>query len=51
MFVGNKADLRHLRARERERERERESTFFMETSALEATNVVKRLTMEMIPCD
>ncbi|VVA92898.1 unnamed protein product [Arabis nemorensis] len=42
MLVGNKADLRHLRAISTEEARafaERENTFFMETSALEAVNV------------
>ncbi|KAK2642076.1 hypothetical protein Ddye_023839 [Dipteronia dyeriana] len=42
MLVGNKADLRHLRAVSTEDATafaERENTFFMETSALEATNV------------
>ncbi|CAN6810710.1 unnamed protein product, partial [Brassica oleracea] len=42
MLVGNKADLRHLRAVSTEDATafaERESTFFMETSALEALNV------------
>ncbi|CAL9112863.1 unnamed protein product [Musa textilis] len=42
MLVGNKADLRHLRAVTVEDAKafaERESTFFMETSALESTNV------------
>jgi Rab family protein len=42
MLVGNKADLRHLRAVSPEEARafaERHITFSMETSALEATNV------------
>ncbi|CAD5170305.1 unnamed protein product [Musa acuminata subsp. malaccensis] len=42
MLVGNKADLRHLRAVSIEDAKdfsERENTFFMETSALESTNV------------
>ncbi|KAK1393338.1 Guanine nucleotide regulatory protein [Heracleum sosnowskyi] len=42
MLVGNKADLRHLRAVSTEDATafaEKESTFFMETSALESTNV------------
>ncbi|THU58669.1 hypothetical protein C4D60_Mb03t16810 [Musa balbisiana] len=42
MLVGNKADLRHLRAVTVEDAKsfaERENTFFMETSALESTNV------------
>ncbi|KAE8678096.1 Ras-related protein RABA1i [Hibiscus syriacus] len=42
MLVGNKADLRHLRAVASEDARafaERENTFFMETSALDSTNV------------
>ncbi|XP_078429102.1 RAB GTPase homolog A1G [Wolffia australiana] len=42
MLVGNKADLRHLRAVSVEEAKafaERERTFFMETSALEALNV------------
>ncbi|KAH7287688.1 hypothetical protein KP509_32G069500 [Ceratopteris richardii] len=42
MLVGNKSDLRHLRAVSTEDGQafaERESLFFMETSALEATNV------------
>ncbi|EMS52747.1 Ras-related protein RABA1f [Triticum urartu] len=42
MLVGNKADLRHLRAVSPEEARafaERHRTFSMETSALEATNV------------
>ncbi|CAL9092338.1 unnamed protein product [Musa textilis] len=42
MLVGNKADLRHLRAVSIDDAKdfsERESTFFMETSALESTNV------------
>ncbi|XP_056864430.1 LOW QUALITY PROTEIN: ras-related protein RABA1f-like [Raphanus sativus] len=48
MFVGNKADLRHLRAVSTEDAKafaeERESTFFVETSALEATNVENAFT-------
>lgn len=42
MLVGNKADLRHLRAISTEKAKafaEKERTFFMETSALEALNV------------
>ncbi|KAL4579545.1 hypothetical protein LXL04_015695 [Taraxacum kok-saghyz] len=42
MLVGNKADLRHLRAVSTEDAKtfaEKEKTYFMETSALEATNV------------
>nr|GMC89978.1 ras-related protein RABA1f [Ipomoea batatas] len=42
MLVGNKADLRHLRAVTTDDSKvfaERENTFFMETSALEAINV------------
>lgn len=42
MLVGNKADLRHLRAVSTEDAMafaEKESTFFMETSALESMNV------------
>eukprot|EP00250_Pteridium_aquilinum_P033059 c5159_g1_i1 orf=286-936(-) len=42
MLVGNKSDLRHLRAVSTEDGQsfaERESLYFMETSALEATNV------------
>lgn len=42
MLVGNKADLRHLRAVPTEDGQsfaERESLYFMETSALESTNV------------
>ncbi|XP_074578974.1 ras-related protein Rab11B-like isoform X2 [Curcuma longa] len=42
MLVGNKADVRHLRAINTEDViafAEKESTFFMETSALESTNV------------
>lgn len=42
MLVGNKADLRHLRAISTEDAKtfaEKENTYFMETSALEATNV------------
>ncbi|KAL6202126.1 hypothetical protein ACLB2K_025837 [Fragaria x ananassa] len=42
MLVGNKADLRHLRAVSVEDAKafaERENTFFMETSALESMNV------------
>lgn len=47
MFVGNKADLRHLRAVSTEDAKafaERENTFFMETSALEAINVENAFT-------
>jgi Ras-related protein Rab-11A len=42
MLVGNKSDLRHLRAVSTEDGQafsERESLYFMETSALESTNV------------
>ncbi|CAL9151554.1 ras-related protein Rab11B-like [Musa acuminata AAA Group] len=42
MLVGNKADVRHLRAATTEDATafaEKENTFFMETSALESTNV------------
>lgn len=42
MLVGNKADLRHLRAVPTATAKafaEKENTFFMETSALEALNV------------
>ncbi|XP_054810852.1 ras-related protein RABA1f [Prosopis cineraria] len=42
MLVGNKADLRHLRAVSTDDAKafaERENTFFMETSALESLNV------------
>ena len=44
MVIGNKADLRHLRAVSEEEAKsfaERERTFFMETSALESLNVEK----------
>ena len=44
MLVGNKSDLRHLVAVSTEDAKdlaERESLYFMETSALEATNVEK----------
>ncbi|KAL2244409.1 ras-related protein RABA1f-like [Sesamum indicum] len=47
MLVGNKADLRHLRAvptQEAKDFAEREKTFFMETSALEALNVDQAFT-------
>jgi len=47
MLVGNKADLRHLRAVATEDAKgfaERESTFFMETSALESMNVENAFT-------
>ncbi|KAG6420585.1 hypothetical protein SASPL_117140 [Salvia splendens] len=47
MLVGNKADLRHLRAIPTEKAKafaERETTFFMETSALEALNVESAFT-------
>ncbi|CAD6225286.1 unnamed protein product [Miscanthus lutarioriparius] len=47
MLVGNKADLRHLRAVSVEDAKgfaERESTFFMETSALESMNVESAFT-------
>ncbi|CAI8591068.1 unnamed protein product [Vicia faba] len=47
MLVGNKADLRHLRAVSTEDSTafaEREHTFFMETSALESLNVENAFT-------
>nr|POF15762.1 ras-related protein raba1f [Quercus suber] len=47
MLVGNKADLRHLRAVATEDAKafaERENTFFMETSALESMNVENAFT-------
>nr|GME08413.1 ras-related protein RABA1f-like [Ipomoea batatas] len=47
MLVGNKADLRHLRAvtvEEAKEFAEKENTFFMETSALESTNVESAFT-------
>ncbi|CAH8365679.1 unnamed protein product [Eruca vesicaria subsp. sativa] len=47
MLVGNKADLRHLRAISTDEVKafaERENTFFMETSALEALNVENAFT-------
>lgn len=47
MLVGNKADLRHLRAVSTDDAKafaERESTFFMETSALESMNVENSFT-------
>lgn len=47
MLVGNKADLRHLRAVSTEDAQafaERESNFFMETSALESLNVESAFT-------
>ncbi|CAM8985877.1 unnamed protein product [Rhodiola kirilowii] len=47
MLVGNKADLRHLRAVSVEDATafaEKEKTFFMETSALESINVEKAFT-------
>ncbi|CAN0896736.1 Ras-related protein RABA1f [Linum grandiflorum] len=47
MLVGNKADLRHLRAVQTEDSKafaERENTFFMETSALESLNVENAFT-------
>ncbi|KAK4440002.1 Ras-related protein RABA1f [Sesamum alatum] len=47
MLVGNKADLRHLRAVQTQEAKdfaEREKTFFMETSALEALNVDQAFT-------
>ncbi|GER42418.1 RAB GTPase homolog A1F [Striga asiatica] len=47
MLVGNKADLRHLRAVTTEDATafaEKEKTFFMETSALESTNVENAFT-------
>ncbi|THG12882.1 hypothetical protein TEA_015774 [Camellia sinensis var. sinensis] len=43
MLVGNKADLRHLRAVSTE-DAERENSFFMETSALESLNVENAFT-------
>ncbi|CAI0449046.1 unnamed protein product [Linum tenue] len=46
-LVGNKADLRHLRAVQTEDAKafaERENTFFMETSALESLNVENAFT-------
>ncbi|GMH12633.1 hypothetical protein Nepgr_014474 [Nepenthes gracilis] len=47
MLIGNKSDLRHLVAVSTDEGRsfsERESLFFMETSALEATNVEQAFT-------
>ncbi|KAL2253174.1 ras-related protein RABA1f-like [Sesamum indicum] len=47
MMVGNKADLRHLRAVPTDKAKsfaENERTFFMETSALEALNVENAFT-------
>lgn len=47
MLVGNKADLRHLRAVSTEDATsfsERENTYFMETSALESLNVESAFT-------
>ncbi|XP_051151742.1 ras-related protein RABA1f-like [Andrographis paniculata] len=47
MLVGNKADLRHLRAvtiEDAKEFSEKENTFFMETSALESTNVENAFT-------
>ncbi|CAN8231488.1 unnamed protein product [Cochlearia groenlandica] len=47
MLVGNKADLRHLRATQTEEARsfsEKENMFFMETSALDSTNVEQAFT-------
>lgn len=47
MLVGNKADLRHLRAvptQDAKDFAEREKTYFMETSALEALNVEQAFT-------
>ncbi|KAA3467705.1 Ras-related Rab11B [Gossypium arboreum] len=47
MLVGNKADLRHLRAVSTEEAKafaEREKTYFMETSALESLNVENAFT-------
>lgn len=47
MLIGNKSDLRHLVAVPAEDGKtfaERESLYFMETSALEATNVEKAFT-------
>ncbi|KAI7740873.1 hypothetical protein M8C21_021973 [Ambrosia artemisiifolia] len=47
MLVGNKADLRHLRAIQTEDAKafaERENNFFMETSALESLNVENAFT-------
>ncbi|PPR80604.1 hypothetical protein GOBAR_AA40111 [Gossypium barbadense] len=44
MLVGNKADLRHLRAVSTDDAKafaERENTFFMETSALESLNIYR----------
>ncbi|KAL7089068.1 hypothetical protein ACP275_13G165500 [Erythranthe tilingii] len=47
MLVGNKSDLRHLRAiptQDAKEFAEKENTFFMETSALEAMNVENAFT-------
>lgn len=47
MLIGNKSDLRHLVAVSKEDGKsfaERESVYFMETSALEATNVENAFT-------
>ncbi|KAH0901547.1 hypothetical protein HID58_041050, partial [Brassica napus] len=47
MLVGNKADLHHLRAVQEDEAKsfsERENMFFMETSALDATNVEQAFT-------
>lgn len=47
MLVGNKGDLRHLRAVSTDDAKvfaEKESTFFMETSALESMNVENAFT-------
>lgn len=47
MLVGNKGDLRHLRAvsiEDAQAFAERENTFFMETSALESMNVESAFT-------
>lgn len=47
MLVGNKADLRHLRAVSTEDVKafaEKENTFFIETSALESLNVENAFT-------
>ncbi|XP_006836499.2 ras-related protein RABA1f [Amborella trichopoda] len=47
MLMGNKADVRHLRAVSTEEGKafaERESTYFMETSAMESTNVENAFT-------
>ncbi|KAJ0236856.1 Ras-related protein RABA1e [Hirschfeldia incana] len=47
MLVGNKADLHHLRSVQKDEAKsfsERENMFFMETSALDATNVDQAFT-------